>query len=118
MGAKLPRKSGECAVSAHSSPAKKGNARKWTKSNAGFSDLIVGAATVAAGGCLAWEKETKPGGVAPLQFVRRALMPVEHLDSFGAEASIHVVIKVVEIHHRTIQNERQLRHISVVDDQV
>ncbi len=32
---------------------------------------IVGAATVAAGGCLAWEKETKPGGVVPLQFVRR-----------------------------------------------
>ena len=44
-----------------------------------FRILIVGAATVAAGGCLAWERETKPGGVAPLQFVRRAIKPVEHL---------------------------------------
>ena len=83
-----------------------------------FSDLIVGAATVAAGGCLAWEKETKPGGVVPLQFVRRVLRPVEHLYRFGAKAAIHVVIKVVEIHHRSIQDQRKLRHIGVIDDQI
>ena len=91
----------------------------WTGPSRAFSDLIVGAATVAAGGCLAWEKETKPGGVAPLQFVRRAFYSSSNtLDGFGAKAAIHVVVKVVEIHYRSIEDQRKLGHIGVVDDQI
>ena len=65
---------------------------------------IVGAATVAAGGCLAWEKETKPGGVVPLQFVRRTRGFVAHLYRFGSEPAIQIIVKVVVVHHRSIEN--------------
>ena len=85
--------------------------------------MIVGAATVAARRSLPGKGRRTGTSPAPTifpatQVVGKPDLFLISLDRFYAKAFIQVVIKIVEVEYCAIQDKRQLRYVSRIDDQV
>ena len=75
--------------------------------------------------CLARERKTDWGQALPLQFLRQRGLPklkfclvLPRSDRLCAEAFVEIVVQVVEIQHSTVEDQRQLRYVRSVDDQI
>lgn len=82
--------------------------------------LIVGAAITAARIYVAWERKTGRDMPCPYNALRpydamdgEFSVPITHggLDRLNAEAKIQIMIQIVKIKQRPVQNERQLREV-------